>query len=194
MTFKEAPPSPVHRRSIEVETFEHGATSLLVVGRLRDNRFNETRSFGGTVFPPGIVHDMIIRLIVRRSDMTIESIDVEMPRTPRDECLEAQNSLDLFRGTRIERGFTDRVRASAGKGRGCTHLASLFLAMGSAAVQGAWSAMAERPLRLKDTGEAACALLEDTCLVWRSGGPAMKQLLERIDQDKALDDERPVRK
>lgn len=188
MTAEENRPQPVHKRSIDVETFRHGEESLLVVGRLRDNRLHETHSFGGTVFPPGVVHDMIIRLVLRRSDMTIESIEVEMPRAPRDECLEARNSLDSFRGTRIERGFTGRVRAAAGGGRGCSHLVALLLAMASAAVQGAWSATADRPLRLKDTGEAALALLEDTCYVWRSGGPAIGQLRERIEQDKAFSD------
>lgn len=194
MTSDENHRKPVHKRSLEVETFDHDDESLLVVGRLRDNRFFETHSFGGTVFPAGTVHDMIIRLVLRRSDMTIETIEVDMPRAPRDECRKTQKSLDTFRGTKIERGFTGRVRAEAGAGRGCTHLVGLFLAMGSAAVQGAWSAMAQQPLRLHKTGEAALALLEDTCFVWRSDGPAIAQLRERIEQDNALNDERPVQK
>lgn len=173
---------PIHTRRIEVDTYEYDAGAVLVEGRLTDNRFAETYYFSGGTRPPGIVHDMIIRLVVRGPDPTIESIDVEMPGVPREECLETQQSLSPIVGIKIRPGFTERVKAEVGGAKGCTHLVALLLAMAPAALQGAWVAMARQPVDMNVFGEAALQVLENTCRVWRSDGTLMKALKERIEK------------
>jgi hypothetical protein len=182
MTIAKHRGEPIHTRRIAVETYEYDESAVLVEGRLTDNRFVNTYYFTGGSRPPGIVHDMIIRMVVRGPDPTIESIAVEMPGIPREECMETRQSLAPIAGMKISPGFTERVKAAVGGAKGCTHLVALLLAMAPAALQGAWVAMARHPVDLKVFGEAALQILENTCQVWRSDGPLMKELKERIEK------------
>ncbi|RJP46769.1 MAG: DUF2889 domain-containing protein [Desulfobacteraceae bacterium] len=184
MTIAKHRGEPIHTRRIAVETYEYDQSAVLVEGRLTDNRFVNTYYFTGGTRPPGIVHDMIIRLVVRGPDPTIESIEVEMPGIPREECIETQQSLAPIAGMKISPGFTDRVKAEVGGAKGCTHLVALLLAMAPAALQGAWVAMARQPVDMKVFGGAALQILENTCRVWRSDGPLMEALKERIEKGK----------
>lgn len=172
---------PVHTRNIEIKTFEYDETGVLVEGRLTDNRCCTTYFLSGESRPPGVVHDMIIRLVVRGPDPTIESINVEMKNVPRQECLETKASLDAVAGMKIRSGFTEEVKAAVGGPRGCTHLVALLLTMAPAAIQGAWATMARQPLDIASYGDSALQILENTCLVWRSGGPAITELREKLE-------------
>jgi hypothetical protein len=182
MTIAKHRGEPIHTRRIAVETYEYDVSAVLVEGRLTDNRFVNTYYFTGGSRPPGIVHDMIIRMVVRGPDPTIECIEVEMPGIPREECMETRQSLAPIAGMKISPGFTERVKAAVGGAKGCTHLVALLLAMAPAALQGAWVAMARHPVDLKVFGGAALQILENTCQVWRSDGPLMKELKERIEK------------
>ncbi len=182
MTIAKHQGRPVHTRRIEIDTYEYDAGAVLVEGRLTDNRFAETYYFTGEARQPGIVHDMIIRFVVAGPDPTIEAIDVEMPGVPREDCLETQQSLAPIVGMKIRPGFTEQVKAEVGGASGCTHLVALLLAMAPAALQGAWVAMARQPVDMNIFGGAALQVLENTCRVWRSDGPLMKALKERIEK------------
>jgi hypothetical protein len=182
MTIAKHQGKPLHSRRIEIGTYEYDESAVLVEGRLTDNRFAETYYFTGGVRPPGIVHDMIIRMVVRGPAPIIEAIEVEMPGIPREECMETRQSLAPIAGMKISPGFTERVKAEVGGAKGCTHLVALLLTMAPAALQGAWVAMARQPVDLKVFGGAALQILENTCQVWRSDGPLMKELKERIEK------------
>ena len=182
MTIAKHRGEPIHSRRIAVETYEYDKSAVLVEGRLTDNRFVNTYYFTGGTRPPGIVHDMIIRMVVRGPDPTIESIEVEMPGIPREECIETQQSLAPIAGMKISPGFTERVKAAVGGAKGCTHLVALLLAMAPAALQGAWVAMARQPVDMKVFGGAALQILENTCCVWRSDGPRIEALKERLEK------------
>jgi hypothetical protein len=170
---------PVHTRSIEISTCEYETNAVLVEGRLVDNRHCTTYYLSGEARPPGIVHDMVIRLVVRGPDPTIESVAVEMKSVPRQECLETEDSLAWLAGMQIRSGFTEQVKAAAGGAKGCSHLVALLLAMAPAAIQGAFAAMAQQPLNLDSYGGQALHFLENTCRVWRSDGPAMEDLRKK---------------
>lgn len=170
---------PVHTRNIEINTYEYDKSAVLVEGRLTDNRFCTTYYLSGEAKPPGIVHDMIIRLVVRGPEPTIEDVDVKMKSVPREACLETKESLGFLVGMKIMAGFTERVKAEAGGASGCSHLVALLLAMAPAAIQGAWAAMARQPLDLSSYGGQALQFLENTCQVWRTGGPAMEALRKK---------------
>lgn len=171
---------PIHKRGIEINTYEYDETAVLVEGRLTDNRFCTTYYLSGEARPPGVVHDMIIRLVVRGADLVIESIDVELKSVPRQECIEIKESLAPVVGMKIRSGFTERVKAKVGGVQGCTHLVALLLAMAPAAIQGAWATMARQPLDMEAFGGTALQILENTCRVWRSDGPSMEALREKI--------------
>jgi hypothetical protein len=170
----------VHNRKIDIFTYEYDQTAVVVEGRLTDNRFRKTYYLSGDSRPPGIVHDMIIRMIVRGPDLTIKDIDVEMVGVPRDVCRETQRSLEPIKGMKISSGFTEKVKAKVGGAKGCSHLVALLLAMAPAAVQGSWTAVAQQPLDTTNYSDKALEFLENTCWIWRSDGELMKETREKL--------------
>ncbi|MBN2078689.1 MAG: DUF2889 domain-containing protein [Spirochaetes bacterium] len=176
-----------HERRITVSTYEAGRDRVIIEGRLVDDRLNEYYLVTGEKRPPGEIHHMVVRLLVHTNTFAIEDVEVEMVRTPRDECRELQGSLGVIKGERIVRGFSRRMRDLLGGVRGCTHLLALLLDMGPAALQGIFSNRARSPMDVASMlGDPArteffLATLLDTCRVWRKDGPAMKRLKRLID-------------
>ena len=166
----------IHTRCIDVATYEGGADSIIVEGILTDERLVNSYRSGGETLPPGTVHHMIIRMKVRGHKLVIEDIDVEMPTVPRQECHETLDSLAPLKGMPIVSGFTNRVKDLVGGVKGCAHLVALITAMAPAAVQGAWAAISSKP---RDPGTilpGAVERIKDTCRVWRSDGPLVKEI------------------
>ena len=166
----------IHTRRIDVATYEGGSDFIVVEGVLKDERLTASYRPTGETRPPGTVHHMIIRMKVRGSKLIIEDIDVEMPTVPRQECLETLNSLEPLKGIPIVSGFTNRVKDLVGGTSGCAHLVALITAMAPAAVQGAWAAISSKP---RDPGTilpGAVERIKDTCRVWRSDGPLVKEI------------------
>ena len=172
----------IHTRQIDIASYEGGSDSIVVEGVLKDERL--ATSFGptGEATPPGTVHHMIIRMVIRGPELVIQDIDVEMPTIPRQECLETRESLLQLRGLSIAAGFMVKTKKLVGGAKGCAHLLALLTAMAPAAVQGAWAA-ATREHRdpatyLPETVERA----KDTCRIWRSDGPLVKKYRDMLDQ------------
>lgn len=166
----------IHGRTIAVSTYAYDQDSVIVEGRLTDTRFKKTYYLDGESRPPGIVHDLVVRLRVKGPDLVIEDIEVEMKTVPHEDCDQTINSLMPIKGMKIRHGFTAGVKASVGGAKGCSHLVELLLAMAPAAVQGAWSAVATKPIDPSKHSGKALAFLDNTCWVWRSDGPLMKEL------------------
>ena len=165
----------VHTRSIDVATYVHESDAIIVEGRLTDNRLMDSYRAGGAVIPPGIVHDMVIRLIVRGPRLVIEDVDVEMPKFPHEDCDQTRRSLEPVIGMEIVSGFTMKVKERVGGAKGCAHLLALLTAMAPAAVQGAWSAVTSKPVDDHNFRRHTLDRIKDTCYVWRSHGPALKK-------------------
>ena len=172
-----------HTRSIETSTCDYDEQRLVIKGCLTDHRFQEFQMATGEARSPGILHQMIIRLLVDKTSLQIEDLHVEMPVVPGEDCLDAAGSLDAVRGLRITGGFTAKVKALAGNGKGCQHLVALLTAMGPSTVQG-YAAYNDH----KTPGFILDKLhvLADTCWAWRTEGPTLK-LLKRIKADKEAD-------
>ncbi len=167
-----------HTRTIEVNTYEYDGRRLAVEGSLTDRRWQEFHLATGEKKPPGILHQMIIRLLVSKTTLEIEDLELEMPAVPRSECLEARDSLNAVMGLRIASGFTAKVKAMAGNGRGCSHLAALLTAMGPSAIQGYAS------YRLRKSPQFISSMLNmllNTCWTWRAEGPLIRFLKEKIE-------------
>jgi hypothetical protein len=166
----------IHTRHLDIATYEGGSDSIIVEGVLTDERLTATYRPTGETRPPGRVHHMIIRMIVRGPKLTIEDIDVEMPTVPMQECRETLDSLTPLKGIPIVAGFTNRVKDLVGGTKGCAHLVALIAAMAPAAVQGAWVAMTSKPRDPATILPGAVERIKDTCRVWRSDGPLMKEI------------------
>jgi len=170
----------IHTRRIDVTTYDGGTDAIIVEGKLKDDRFQHIYNLTGDSMPPGTVHHMIIRMKVRCPDLTIEDIDVDMPTVPHEECPETRTSLAPVIGMRITSGFTAGVKDLVGGTKGCAHLVALLVSMASAAVQGAWAALARKPLDPSMYSEWAIGVLIDSCNVWRSDGPTAKKLRKSL--------------
>jgi hypothetical protein len=162
-----------HRRTIEVNTYEYDEQRLLVEGSLTDRRFKEFHLATGEKKSPCILHQIIIHLLVNKTTLEIEDLKVEMPVVPVEECLETINSLESVKGLRITGGFTSKVKALSGNGKGCSHLVALLTAMGPSTVQG-YAAYNDYKSPRFILGKIH--LLVNTCRTWRADGPLLKLL------------------
>ncbi len=166
----------IHTRRIDIATYGAGSDSIVVEGVLQDERLQTSYRPSGETLLPGTVHHMIIRMEVRGPKLVIADIEVEMPTVPRQECLETLDSLMPLKGLPIVSGFTNRVKDLVGGTQGCAHLVALITAMAPAAVQGAWAAMTRQPGYSTTHLPGAVERIKDTCRVWRSDGPMMKDM------------------
>jgi len=172
MNFDRATFQKIHTRQIDVATYKCTSDSFIVEGVLKDSRLADACGPTGKLFPPGTIHHMIIRMQVKGPDLFIEDIEVEMPTLPNEFCIETINCLEPIKGMRIVSGFTSKVKKLVGGVKGCVHLVALLTAMAPAAFQGIFSGMD----RKYKTPEMVSKSMENTCWVWRSGGPLMNRL------------------
>jgi hypothetical protein len=75
-------------RNIEVSTYECDDERVIVEGCLKDDRFQDSYTITGEIFPRGVIHHMCIRLLVNCSNFVIEDIDVDLVSVPREVCRE----------------------------------------------------------------------------------------------------------
>jgi hypothetical protein len=185
---------PVHTRCITVTTYSLGDDSILVEGELKDDRLVEIFSVTtGEKMGPGVVHELIIRLVIKGPFFSIDDVDVEMRHIPREDCLALRDSLRPLIGQNIGPGFTRWVKDSFGGTKGCVHLNALLTAMAPAAVQGFWSHRVQQPLNIEEASRGMDpAFLIDTCWVWRSEGPVAEEFRDSFNsllrRDDAPDD------
>jgi Protein of unknown function (DUF2889) len=169
----------IHKRKIDITTYEGASDSVIVEGILRDERLVETYRPTGETHPPGTVHHMIIRMEIKGPKLVIEDIEVAMPTIPYEACLETLDCLDQLKGMPVVAGFTAKVKKLAGGRKGCCHLVSLLTAMAPAAVQGAWSAVIREPVDKDVYLEMALGRVKNTCRVWREDGPLVRGWMEK---------------
>ncbi|HPV42396.1 MAG TPA: DUF2889 domain-containing protein [Spirochaetota bacterium] len=176
-----------HERTITIATYPAGDDKVIVEGRLVDRRLKDYYLVTGEKRPAGDIHHMIIRLLVEIAGFTIEDVEVELAAVPRDECNDVLETLDVIKGEKITKGFSARMKSLLGGTKSCTHLLTLLIAMGPAALQGVFSSRAQKPMEMasfiSDPGRARFFMktLLNTCYVWREDGPAMKKLKDTIE-------------
>jgi hypothetical protein len=89
--------------------------------------------------------------------------------------------METVKGLRITSGFTLRVKALVGSGKGCNHIVALLTAMGSSTIQGyAAYKLQESPRFIPDM----INMLVDTCWTWRSEGPLINYIKEKIKAER----------
>ena len=174
----------LHNRNIDISTYIYDSDAIALEGRLTDNRLVDTYSLFGKFRPAGIVHDMTIQMVVRLPKLVVEDIWVQMTSVPDPKCPHALNSLSALKGETISSGFTSIIKQIAGGKKGCAHLVSLARAMASAAVQGAYCMMARKPPEQRRLTKNSLKTAMDSCHLWRSDGPMVKDLLNKLSEDK----------
>jgi hypothetical protein len=182
MSLKDRCGEKIHVRNVEVSTYECEGEGIIVEGVLKDERLKQYYLLSGEVHPPGTLHHMIIRMLVG-DRLTIKKIEVEMPRTPHEDCVETRNSLKEIEGLNIAPGFSAKIKKITGGIKGCSHLTTLLLVMAPAAVQGYWSNIARKPFSGKLSRESMEKYLIDTCYTWRKDGPLMQKLQNTTASD-----------
>lgn len=187
---------PVHTRCITATTYSLGDDSILVEGVLKDERLVEIFSVtSGEKMPPGVVHELIIRLIIKGPFFSIEDVDVEMRHIPREDCMALRDALKPLIGHTIGPGFTRWVKENFGGIKGCVHLNALLIAMAPSAVQGFWIHRVKQPLNIEEASRGMDpSFLLDTCWVWRSDGPVAEGFINSLNtllkRDSASDEKK----
>ena len=166
----------IHTRNIEICTYESGSENIIVEGRLKEDRLIPFYHNFGEKHPHQTVHNMVIQMLVECSSLTIMEINVEMPETPHEECLQTSNSIQKIKGLRISPGFTSKVKKALGGINGCLHLTTLVLAMAPAIIQGYWVYRNKEKGDNEISPEIINDYLIDTCWVWRKDGPLAEEL------------------
>jgi hypothetical protein len=170
----------VHTRKIEINTFDLGDHQVLVEGILRDTRPSRGPS-GEPEGSPRLIHNLIARLWIKGPDLTISAVEAEMPTIPREICSQALPEIQKLSGLKVITGFTQQVKDLIGGVKGCSHLTSLFLTLGPAAVQGYFAAYG-RP-QARSFHNPAVSRVIDSCHVWRKDGPYVKSLMAASQRD-----------
>ncbi len=166
----------IHKRKIDIVIYEGSEDSIIVEGILKDDRPLKTYRFNGDIQPPRTIHHMIIRIEVKGPQLIIEDIEVEMPTVPHEVCRETLDCLKPVRGLPIVSGFTRKIKTLAGGPKGCNHLLALLTAMAPAAVQGAFSSLASKPIDAGAKNTINLERLKNTCWAWRENGPLMEKI------------------
>jgi len=173
-------------RTITIATYPADQNRVVVEGMLVDRRLKDNYLLTGEKRPAGEIHHMVVRLLIDAVTITIIDVEVEMVAIPRDECAQVRNSLDVIKGEKIAKGFTNKMKSLLGGTKSCTHLVALLVAMGPAALQGIFSSRAQKPMdlpaMLSDHSRVKFFMktMLNTCYVWREDGPALKKLLELV--------------
>ena len=168
----------IHARNIEISTYEYDDEYIVVEGELKEDALIAIY-ISGEKHQPHTVHNMIIRMLIECSSLTIKEINVEMPGITYDECIETSNSLDMIKGLRISPGFTSKVKKSLKGNKRCVHLTTLLLAMAPAAMQGFWVYSAREPRGKGVSSDMIKDYLIDSCWVWRRDGELVSRLKQK---------------
>lgn len=176
-----------HQRAITMTTYKAGPGKAVVEGRLVDRRFRENFLLTGEKRPVGEIHDMIVRLLVDTALLTIEDVEVDLVKVPRQECSELHDSLSVIKGLRISKGFTAKVKSLLGGVQSRTHLRELVEAMGPAVLQGVFSILAQNESVLRalmgnpQMKKYFADSIVNSCHAWREDGPELKKVLDLLD-------------
>ncbi len=174
----------IHTRNISLATYPAKDNSVIVEGILKDDRKVGIYIATGEKKPPGIIHQMIIRMLVGPPGITIQEVEVEMIDVPREQCHETRESISRLKGLQVRSGFTAIVKDLMGGNNGCAHMTALVTSMAHEVVQGYYTYFANmNEYKSEDAKTEAYkkglnSFLEDTCHVWRKGGPLMTKLQE----------------
>ncbi|MGD0882657.1 MAG: DUF2889 domain-containing protein [Acidimicrobiales bacterium] len=167
---------PLHRRSIDYQAYAVD-DDLVVVGRLVD-----ARPWAEGSPAVSTVHDMELRVRIRRTDLVIVEAVATMHTFPHTECPGIEAAFEGLVGLDVARGFTREVQSRFGGPKGCTHLEHLARSLGPVVIQAVTSGRALAVSRgesedlLAEAGATGSPWARDSCHIWAEGGIADQKL------------------
>ncbi len=177
---------PLHGRSIDMKTYVLDDDTILVEGRLQEDRFHTVFDITGESKAPGPVHHMTIWLMLGGTPLAILDADAEMSHAPLAFCQVTLETVQKVIGLEIAAGFQKRVRALMGGDKGCAHLTHLLTVMSQAAFQGQIAHRRRHRTPVPRSMEEVVGLgsLLGSCRAWREDGPKVKNLKAAIKKQR----------
>jgi len=172
----------IHTRDIQLATYPHTHSRVIVHGVLTDRRYVRVFDVTGEALAPGIIHHMDVKLLITPDPLTIEDFQAQMIQVPLTKCRTTLDTMEKLKGLEIKSGFSKSIRSIMGGKKGCTHLCQLVIAMGQEIVQGFLTLKRKdnsfMPKDLDDLREKK--FLIDSCRMWTGQGPKIKHLEQAI--------------
>lgn len=175
----------IHSRNIRVETFKAGEDRIIVEGTLNDERMVGSRTLAGKAVKPGKFHGMVVRFLVGETPPRILDVEAQMFKTPSDSCCQAESTMDSLIGLPIVYGYSKEIKDRLGGTKSCTHLMSLVLVMGSAAIQGFATNRGHRNVE-PGARDILFQYVKNSCLMWGEDGEFYKRTMKEIEAGKGV--------
>ncbi len=172
----------IHTRDITLATYLHTNSRVIIHGILKDERYIKIFDIAGSLLQPGVIHHLDVKLLIKPDPLTIEEAQATMIKVPMPECSETLDTIEKLKGLEIRSGFSKNIRTIMGGKKGCTHLCNLIITMGQEIVHG-WLTHKRAdnspvPKKLDDFSEKNYII--DSCRMWTSDGPKIRQLEQAI--------------
>ncbi len=175
---------PVHQRHLEFRCYPLEDERLIVEGRLRDDRLVQGYHWDGTYIPPGVVHNMCVRILVGGMPPSILDAEAEMLDVPHELCPTTLDSVKKIIGLSIVHGYSEEVHKRLGGVKGCAHLTHLIVTMGTAAIHGRFAqhTRKRRPIPRSLDELPGLSTVIRSCKLWDEDGPLLRQIKETMER------------
>jgi hypothetical protein len=153
---------------------------------LKDERFRAIYDLSGDKRDEGVIHNLVVRMLIGGMPLRVLDAEAEMPHVPRERCRDTEESVKKIVGLEIRSGFGERVHKRIGGVKGCAHLTHLLIALVQEALHGYWTHRMrnpEPPPRSMEDVEGLAYLI-NSCRLWRSNGPLVKEIQAAIERRK----------
>ena len=169
----------IHTRDVSLATYLHNNSEIIVEGTLIDKSHGKIFDIMGKIKEPGIIHNMVVRLLIKGSPLRIAHAEAQMHHVPMDECKGTLvDTLEKIIGIEVKSGYSNTIRKTIGGKNGCTHLAHLITIMGQEIVHGWLSHKRSKRASIPDSIDSFTGneYILNSCRMWSKDGPRWKSL------------------
>lgn len=99
----------IHTRDIQLATYPHTDSRVIVHGILKDWRYIKVFDITGKVLEPGVIHHMDVKLPINSDPLMIEDVQAQMLHVPMSECSTTLDTIEKLKGIKIESGFSKNI-------------------------------------------------------------------------------------
>jgi hypothetical protein len=164
----------IHHRVIDMKAYAREDGQYDVEARLVDTKpFDFVRPSQPEPVPAGrALHDIWVRLTVD-GDFVVRAIEAASDVTPWSICKEAEDTLGVLVGERLQRGWSTKVKEKLRGPASCTHLMEMLIPLATTALQGIRALQLDRYLHAEG---ADGPLKIDSCYAYGREREVVKML------------------
>ncbi len=170
-----SPPAPrerLHTRRYEFGGYRREDGLWDIEGRMTDTKtYGFKNEHRGEVLPSEALHDMWLRMTVDE-DLVVCDIEAETDAGPFAICPAIAPNFKRMIGTRVGRGWRQKVHEQLGGVEGCTHLVEMLQAMATVTFQTLYPVLIKKA---RDKPRAGKPPLIGSCHAFRSDGEVVKK-------------------